>query len=282
MINLFKIIRKIPPSTILRGTTPPSRSPLSLKVDSLMPRFIQNTAPSKRPFSSKLNFKKIEITDKKPPASTAFKVDTFTKNLLSSAVMNGLHPVFSSLLLQPTAFDLLINKLGTLENDTPRTADIKSKLEYTYVFFKKQIERSGSPDHQYIQQLMHCDWWVFPSDRYSMSQGARFSIKPEKDLKYLLEDSEFMEKLKFCWDVMLSTWGIPGLEVSDLKQSTPLDKDNILTSGQEIRLGKALYSMELLQQDDYYKTLVSYCKEQQIFDTLAQYPEYDWISRHNN
>lgn len=126
---------------------------------------------------------------------------------------------------------------------------------------------------RFTPQYSHYDWWAFPIKRASAGQGDLYAVNAA-EIQALKADDEFMKNYRRGVDLVVQSWGW------DLSKEALVPDNERLPdqkwTGYGVRLGKMADSLNLFDQQDYYKSL------QQFFDMICvpatkQYPLEKWV-----
>ncbi len=102
----------------------------------------------------------------------------------------------------------------------------------------------------------HYDWWMFPIDRTSYGQGAKYTVY-KKDIDELKKDLKFLKDYRLGAMLLIQSWGW-NLKHNRLYPQ-PGPEQHWRNWG--VRLGKLAHSLILFEQWDIYDTLRAYFKK---------------------
>jgi hypothetical protein len=114
------------------------------------------------------------------------------------------------------------------------------------------------------------DWWMFPTDRISHGQGARYQLS-SNDIALLQENVSFLESYRTGVKLVLGSWGWDADHHCNLQNRHPDQK----WTGYTIRLAKMMHSLSLFKETRLLWSVSEFCRQNNI--SLAKEP---WANKY--
>ena len=102
----------------------------------------------------------------------------------------------------------------------------------------------------------HYDWWMFPIDEHASTMN-KYVISP-RDATRIRDNPDHISQFREGVEILMRGWGWD-VKNESLIESPATSKGQKFT-GYAVRLWKAGRCMQILQQDDYFKSLLKFAR----------------------
>eukprot|EP01060_Flectonema_neradi_P034552 TRINITY_DN6090_c0_g2_i1.p1 TRINITY_DN6090_c0_g2~~TRINITY_DN6090_c0_g2_i1.p1 ORF type:complete len:257 (+),score=41.30 TRINITY_DN6090_c0_g2_i1:45-815(+) len=124
--------------------------------------------------------------------------------------------------------------------------------EKTLKMFRKCSEQKDWK----VMHSSHYDWWMFPIDEHASTMN-KYVLSP-MDAERIRTDPNLLLKFREGVELLMAGWGWD-VRTNSLIESPATSKGQKFT-GYAVRLWKAGRCMQVLQQDDYFKSLLTFAR----------------------